>query len=569
MFGCECLSWNRLDDLPPEVPRPFSLPAPIPQWPPGQGFGAGSINLGDLEVTMITRFEFIWLCSLTKDKKNGVSFYKPVGLRDGFCCLGYYCQSNSWPLRGYVLAARDTVSSEQSDGYVNATFGAPALTEPLDYTLIWKPDDESDEIYDSSGYIWLPRPREGYKAVGYVVTNNQKKPDLEEMRCVRADLTDRCETFKQLFSTTSKFPKFPFRIWSTRPCHRGLHGVGVATGSFFCSGYWSHGEELDIACLKNLNSALHGMPNIDQIHALISHYGPTLYFHPDEVYFPSSVPWFFRNGAMLFEQGESYGEPVDPAGSNLPGGGSNDGKYWIDLPRDDVNNKIKHGNLESAVLYVHVKPALGGTFTDIVMWVFCPFNGPATLKIGVLNIGLSKIGQHVGDWEHFTLRISNFNGELWNIYFSQHSGGEWVEAYKLEFNEGNKAIVYSTKHGHASFPHPGTYIQGSSALGVGIRNDAAASELFIDSSKQYEVIAAEYLGNRIVAEPCWLQYMREWGPTIVYGSKTELDKIFNMLPVRMRYSVESVFNKLPLELYGEEGPTGPKEKNNWFGDERA
>jgi hypothetical protein len=62
------------------------------------------------------------------------------------------------------------------------------------------------------------------------------------------------------------------------------------------------------------------------------------------------------------------------------------------------------------------KPALRGTFTDIAMWVFCPFNGPATAKIGVLNLPLGKIGEHVCDWEHFTLQLSKFTGELWRIY---------------------------------------------------------------------------------------------------------------------------------------------------------
>lgn len=126
--------------------------------------------------------------------------------------------------------------------------------------------------------------------------------------------------------------------------------------------------------------------------------------------------------------------------------------------RDD----LKKGNIKSAALYVHVKPALGGTFTDIAMWVFCPFNGPVTIKVGFLNIAMKRIGEHVGDWEHFTLRVSNFTGELWSVFFSQHSGGEWANAFDLEFIEGNKPIVYSSKNGHASFPHPGTYLQGSS-----------------------------------------------------------------------------------------------------------
>nr|DAD36883.1 TPA_asm: hypothetical protein HUJ06_007524 [Nelumbo nucifera] len=443
----------------------------------------------------------------------------------------------------------------------------PALRKPLDYILVWSTDEWSEDNHDGCGYFWLPQPPEGYKAMGHVVTNTPNKPSLEEVRCVRADLTETCEAYSLIFDTDSSIHKFPFRVWNTRPCHRGMLGKGVSVGTFFCSSYLSSEDELSIACLKNGDPTLHAMPNLDQVHALIKNYGPTVFFHPDEIYLPSSVPWFFKNGALLYQKGKSAGEAIDSRGSNLPSGGSNDGEFWIDLPNDDQNN-IKYGNIESAELYVHVKPALGGTFTDIVMWIFCPFNGPATIKVGAVNFALNRVGQHVGDWEHFTLRVSNFTGELWSMYFSQHSGGEWVDACNLEFIKGNKAIVYSSKSGHASFAHPGNYIQGSTKLGIGVRNDAAQSNFFVDSSIKYQIVAAEYLGDGIVTEPCWLQFMREWGPTIVYNSRSELEKIISLLPFLIRFSVESIFDKFPVELYGEEGPTGPKEKNNWVGDER-
>ncbi|CAF1779833.1 unnamed protein product [Brassica napus] len=222
---------------------------------------------------------------------------------------------------------------------------------------------------------------------------------------------------------------------------------------------------MNISCLKNLDPTLQAMPNLDQVHALIQHYGPTVYFHPEETYLPSSVPWFFKNGALLYRFGKPGGEPINSTGSNLPSGGQNDGSYWIDLPQEDeeATNNLKKGNIESSELYVHVKPALGGIFTDVVMWIFCPFNGPATLKISLLTVPMNRIGEHVGDWEHFTFRISNFNGELTQMFFSQHSGGGWVDVSDLEFVKGsNKPVVYSSKHGHASFPHPGMYLQGSS-----------------------------------------------------------------------------------------------------------
>ena len=112
------------------------------------------------------------------------------------------------------------------------------------------------------------------------------------------------------------------------------------------------------------------------------------------------------------------------------------------------------------------------------------------------------------------------------------------------------------------------YFQGSSKFGIGMRNDVARSENFIDSSTRYEIVAAEYLGRGAVKEPDWLQYMREWGPAVVYDSRSELDKLIDLLPFYLRFSIEDLFDLFPTELYGEEGPTGPKEKDNWVGDER-
>lgn len=562
MFGCECFYWSRVNtelDLP--EPQPFSLPSPIPPWPQGQGFATGKINLGELEVMQITKFKKIWSCNLLHGKSKGATFYKPVKIPEGFFCLGYYCQPNNQPLKGYVLVARDaTCHRQEFDHSPN-----PALRKPLGYSLIWGTDS-----HDGSGYFWLPNPPVGYKAMGIVVTKESEKPELDEVRCVREDLTATCETCDVIFSTDSNSSRNSFQVWKMRPCKRGMLCRGVSVGTFFCSTYLNSISDVEIACLKNLDRTLQAMPNLDQLHALIKHYGPTVFFHPDDEYMPSSVQWFFKNGALLYCHGKRKGEPIDYRGSNLPSGGANDGEFWIDLPEDDdARNYLKKGNLESAELYVHVKPALGGTFTDIAMWVFCPFNGPATLKIGLMSIPMTRIGEHVCDWEHFTLRISNFTGELWQVYFSQHSGGVWVDTSGLEFIQGNKPIVYSSKCGHASFPHPGNYLQGSSKLGIGVRNDTARSNFFVDSSSKYQIVAAEYLGEGVVTEPCWLQYMREWGPTIVYDSRSELDKIINLLPLFVRFSVENIFDLFPTELYGEEGPTGPKEKDNWLGDERS
>ncbi|XP_074279035.1 hypothetical protein At1g04090-like [Silene latifolia] len=549
-------SWKKMRNLfhgdsstTDESPLPtFSLPAPLPNWPQGKGFGTGKINLGEIEVAEITSFDFIWGSHLSHDKENSVSFYKPVGIPEGFFNLGHYCQPNNKPLYGFLLVAKDLAVSNNNE---SKSVRSPALQAPRDYSLVWSSDDGT-RIKDSPGYVWLPESPPGYKALGFVVTSKAEKPDFADVRCVREDLIEKCEPYGLLLETESKFRKKPFNVWKTRPSNRGMLKRGVTVGTFFCASQWDEGDEIPISCLKNCDPNWHSMPELDQIRALVKHYGPTMFFHPEEVYFPSSVSWFFKNGARLCKPGQPDGEPVDPEGSNLPQGGTNDGKFWLDLPNDEtIREVVKQGNLESAEIYVHVKPSFGGTFCDLAMWVFSPFNGPATIKIGPKDVGLSRTGEHIGDWEHFTLRVSNFTGRLDSIYFSQHSGGVWLDASDLEFNEGNKAIIYLSKNGHAIYPHPGSYLQGSSKIGVGIRNDCAKSNVSLDSSTRYEIIAAEYLGE-VVTEPYWLQFMRTWGPKIVYDSKLPL----------------SFFNKLPAELSRQEGPTGPKEKNNWFGDER-
>ncbi|GLJ12983.1 hypothetical protein SUGI_0202110 [Cryptomeria japonica] len=532
MSECSCWCWTSVfcgtnggEEVFTEYSsEPFQLPAPLPDWPSGTGFATGSISLGEIQVAQVCTFEKVWSCYEGGDGDKGATFYKPTNLPTGYFNLGYLGQPNRTTLDAWVFVAKETDNSADLSCQCNQSCYAlepptvpliftkdskeffpqrgshSALAKPLNYTLVWSSDSWSGD-QDGYVYFWLPYPPEGYKALGFVVTNTGDKPSVEEVR----------------------------------PKERGMQAKGI--------------------------------------HALVQHYGPTIYFHPDEVYLPSSVEWFFENGALLYDGSSQTAEPITTDGSNLPQGGSNDGKYWLDLPNDGRAGKVKKGNLESAEVYVHVKPMLGGTFTDIAMWIFCPFNGPVTAKIGVFNLPFERIGEHVSDWEHFTLRISNCTGKLCKMYFSQHSGGEWVSAPDLEYIEGNKATVYSSKSGHASFPHAGDFLQGNSKRGLGIRNDAARSKYSLDASLKYKIVAAEYMhslgANDLPLEPSWLGYIREWGPTIVYDSRAEIRKLVRFLPAKIRHAVEDIFNMLPNELGGEEGPTGPKEKDNWEGDERS
>ncbi|KAI3935958.1 hypothetical protein MKX01_021909 [Papaver californicum] len=529
----------------------FKLPSPLPIFPAGEGFANGSINLGGLEVCQVSSFTKIWATREGGLDNLGVTFFEPAQIPDGFLMLGCYSQPSSKSQFGWVLAGKNDAGD--------------ILRTPIDYTLVWS--SESVKIkQDGNGYIWSPVPPKGYKSVGLMVTNSPEKPPLDKIRVVRSDFTEKCEKGTWVWGDDKAAQSSKVNIYTLRPKTRGTQAHGVCVGTFMTQ-VDAAGSALSLSCLKNKQFSLSHMPNLDQIKTIIQTYSPLIYLHPDEPFLPSSVSWFFNNGALLYKQGEkSNPVRIDSTGSNLPQGGSNDDMYWLDLPVDGAaKGKVKKGDLQSSNAYFHVKPMLGATFTDISIWIFYPFNGPARAKVEFINIPLGKIGEHVGDWEHMTLRVSNFNGELWRVYYSEHSGGTWLNASEVEFVSGkNNVVAYSSLHGHAFYAKPGLVLQGNND--IGIYNDTSKSKIMMDTGVRYELVSAEYLGS-IVVEPTWLNFNRQWGPKINYDTREELKNVEKLLPGNLKTQFENIVNSLPNEMFGEEGPVGPKMKNSWNGDE--
>ncbi|CAI9769652.1 unnamed protein product [Fraxinus pennsylvanica] len=456
-----------------------------------EGFASGIIDLGGLQLCQVSTFAEVWATKEGGPDNLGATFFEPHSIPDEFFLLGFYSQANNRPLSGWVLAAKDA----KNEGL---------LKEPVDYTLVWS--SESLNInQDGVGYIWLPTPPDGYKAIGHVVTSSPEKPVIDKIRCVRSDFTDSYESDDWIWGPDNDINANNINVYSTRPSVRGTQAMGISTGTFIAQNNGAAGSTL--ACLKNANANKNALPNSDQIEALIQAYSPYIYFHPDENYFPSSVTWFFRKG------------------------GENDGAYWIDLPMNKEEKKIvKQGDLQDAYAYVHVKPMLGATFTDIAIWIFYPFNGPSKAKVGFFNVHLGKIGEHV----------------------------------ELEFENGNKPVVYSSLHGHAAYPKPGLVLLGKGNFGI--RDDSGKGIFSMDTGAKFLVVNADYMGS-VYEDPPWLNYTREWGPHITYEIEDELKLIALFLQGKLKTKFLKFVMSLPKEMLGEEGPTGPMVKDNWLGDE--
>ncbi|KAK6158527.1 hypothetical protein DH2020_005841 [Rehmannia glutinosa] len=540
-------SSNKDTNTPLPIDTIFQLPSSLPTWPSGGDFATGVIDLGGLQVRKISSFQKIWATYEGGPDNLGATFFEPSSIPDGFSMLGSYAQPNNQPLFGWVLVGK-TNSSDKSGDF---------LKQPTDYTL----------VLQDTAYFWRPTPPDGYKAVGLVITASPDKPSLDKIRCVRSDFTDESEIDGWIWSASVN----GLNVYGLRPKIRGTKAQPLSVGTFIVQNNTSdQNYTLPLSCLKSNNPNLSSMPNLSQVQALFQTYSPYIYFHPKEIYLPSSVNWFFTNGALLYKKGEeSNPSPIEPNGTNLPQGGSNDDSYWLDLPVDEqAKEKVQNGDLQSAEVYLHVKPILGATFTDIQVWLFYPFNGHAVAKLGLIKrIPLGKIGEHVGDWEHVTLRISNFDGVLHKVYFAEHSGGKWVDSSLLEFEKGNKFVGYSTLNGHAAYYKAGLVLLGEND--IGIRDDTSKSDMVMDSGARFSVVAADGLSTaEVVVEPPWLNYAREWGPNKSYELGDEVKKVEKLLIGHLKSDFEKLINSLPSEVFGEEGPTGPKMKTNWDGDEK-
>lgn len=300
-------------------------------------------------------------------------------------------------------------------------------------------------------------------------------------------------------------------------------------------------------------------PTLDELNALIQDVGPRLYLHPDDPYGPSSVEWFLQRATLKGKNGTSRNAASEP----LPAGGSDDGAYWLEIAASH-----RDGYLEGAVAYVNAK-CDNDYWIDLQFWIFYPYNGPGKARVwnslGSNDHALDPMGQHGGDWEHVTCRVELASKKLATVYLAQHSDGEWITIGGMTMEDGHP-VVFSSKHGHASYRREGT--NGSNQTSAGLfnfelRNDTDKGNKVLHCASKYVIIGAAFLGDAFTA-PSWVNYCRRWGPHKIY----DRSELWAVLAIFLGTDgADDALDALPDEFKEENGPTGPWRKGSWDGPE--
>jgi hypothetical protein len=236
--------------------------------------------------------------------------------------------------------------------------------------------------------------------------------------------------------------------------------------------------------------------------------------------------------------------PVAADGSNLPHGGVNDGRYWLeDLPEDEhLREKVRPEGRPCQREGIRA----GEADAPPCMWFFCPFNGPTRARI-------------IPFFEEHPLwpdrRARRLLGAPHAAGKQLHQGAppdaqrrRLVDTSQLEYLDGRGRwrvrILPQGKAGAAGGPDFGVWDTERLRHGEQVRHRLLRS------------VRGGVSGN--TSAPAWFEFKRQWGPRVVYNTRRALNKV-------ARWWLFAWWAREPLvkNLFVGEGATGPKKHGNW------
>jgi hypothetical protein len=377
-----------------------------------------------LYVQPVTRFVWIYDDAGT-EADNDVSIWRPdLAQNPGYYSLGDVAMPNHGgaPRTSFVV---------KGDGDL--------LAKPLDYNFVW---DDKGSGGDHDGSFWEPVAPAGYTCLGHVAVNGYAKPSTELIRCIKSAYVIPANSAK-IWDDAGSGADRDIGIWeATTQNYRGL-----PTSHFISRP--SHSDNGGSGRYRALNKSATANEELrgGAVTGLVAaKFSPRIYMDTTEAYFPSSAAFFQANvhednGYLVTNQSLGCDNCTNPA--------------FLDGQRPDQNRVpvyaeiVKHQNN-------------GIDTTDVIYWMFYPYNNGKVVCVGaVTDWGCAgdptRFGNHVGDWEHMTVRF--IDGRPSQVFLAQHSHGDTF-AYGQKHLDvaGFHANVYAAKGSHGLYADTGKHV---------------------------------------------------------------------------------------------------------------
>lgn len=433
-----------------------------------------------LELQPVTRFTWIY-----DDRGSGASSNIAIWRPDLSQHPGFFSLGDVGMTRYRLAPSASFVVRGEGD----------LLAKPTDYTLTW---NDKGSGGDSDGSLWEPVAPAGYTCLGHVAVRGYSKPSTELIRCVKSAYVLAADPQK-LWTDSGSGANRDAGLWQAVPKdHRGL------LASTFISRP-SHSDTGGISRYWVLNKSATANEELRggavDTRTVVS-FAPRIWLHADESYFPSSAEFHLANvhevnGHLVTKQPLGCDSCTDPA--------------FLDGQRPDQT---------SVPVYAQIiqRPQIGQVagVTDVLYWSFYPYNNGKRVCIGLYETdlgigcigGYSTFGNHVGDWEHLTVRF--VDGRPSQLYLSQHADGQtFTFGDKLLSFEGWHPVNYSAKGSHGLYPDAARHIYQTIFNGDFLADDTGAG-LAWDTWNHVVPMAWQARGNYI-GDLEWMNLQVYWG----------------------------------------------------------
>ena len=229
-----------------------------------------------------------------------------------------------------------------------------------------------------------------------------------------------------------------------------------------------------------------------------------------EDYQPCSLEWFLQHSKLNIPNRPSIQHPSvqDLLANNQSG-----------TQAALLDSRYRSGDLGTAKIFAHIRRAPHDLlFVDIQYWFFYAYNGAVPIQ--------PFFGNHEGDWEHITVRVSNWWSSIDKIsvegvFFAAHgySDGRWItkaasspEKDRYAFVKGTRhPIVFSAYNTHASYESAG--IQWREATWYFLQDFTSEDGPVWGPTGVAELVALapDLVRGAPFTDAPWLQFRGRWG----------------------------------------------------------
>lgn len=313
------------------------------------------------------------------------------------------------------------------------------LAPPVDYNLVW---DDKGSGGNHDGSFWEPVPAAGYECIGHVVTPNYTKPSTDMIRCIKSEYLMGA-TWYRIWDDSGSGANKDTTVWQTNAAnYRSLQTSHFKARPNYNNDPQGGSRFLAINKSATANDEFRGGA-VTGLRA--TQFAPIVHMDSTESYFPSSPEFFIANvnrtnGFMVTKQPLGCANCTDPA--------------FLDGQRPDQNRVPAYAEI--------VKRDDPNTdITDVIYWTFYPYNNGKLVCIGGVFAGSchgeqKRFGNHVGDWEHVTVRF--IDGRPAQVYLAQHNHGDMYDigSKDLSFDDFHPR-VYAAKGSHGLYADTGKH----------------------------------------------------------------------------------------------------------------